>query len=529
MKRFFTLALAVIMLIGCFPVSAQAAESSSSVGMAPIGANGYQTMTTSQEFIDVLKASEGYSPTPVGDYKQYSVGFGCYANQPDGYVSYVTIAQAEALLKKVLKRDVEPVVNAYCKKIGRQPNQGQFDCLVSLTYNCSSKWMNGYRIDKWLRNPTTADEFVDALGNWMRAGGQILYPLVQRRIRDAVMFLYGEYSMPAYFSNYNIQSDIPVITYDNIPYYCSVIYRCNGGTLPDGKSDGVSFHSKGEAYTHLTVPTRAGYTFAGWKVTKVNNKSKNATGEILYLDTTVTKNVEVTAQWVRGTNVAVENQDRICGQLTVTETPDVVAPSVPALPSEPLVEGLPFLDIKPADWFVEDLKYVYDEGYMKGTSDTMFEPENKMTRGMLVTILYRLSGEPEVTDEDRQAFIDIAGEYYTDAVAWAKANGIVYGITEDEFQPEAKLTRQQAVAIFYRYCVEYSKADASGEDDLASFTDADELDEYSVEATRWAVANGVISGVSSHEGVHLDPDGALTRCQAAAILKRCATQIVELG
>lgn len=529
MKRIVTLALAIVMLIGCFPVSAAAAGSGTSLGMSSIGANGYQTMTASQKLVDIIKAMEGYHEYPYWDYSQYTVGFGTKAQAGDEE-NGVSVQEAEERLIKSLNESYGAQVNSYCKRIGKQPSQNQFDALVSFTYNCGGSWMGSSsktasRLDAWIRNPTTEMDFVDAMGSWYRAGGEILYGLVQRRIREAIMFLKGEYSLATRPDpSWNIKSNLAVISPGALPYYCSAIFICNGGEL-NGKSDGVAYFYKGGKYSPLPTPTREGYTFAGWKITR-NNNNKTTIGGVVYTDTTVEKNVELTAQWVEGTNASVPNSDKITG--TQVWVPSTGSGSSGGSGSGGSVSaaGQPFEDVPANAWYLDSLIYVYEKGYMDGISSDAFNPDGELTRGMLVTVLYRMSGSPDVSGQS-SGFADVSeNRFFTDAVIWAKRNGIVNGITTTKFAPDDPLTREQAVTIFYRYCVNYKGADGSNKAELGGFPDSGEVDRYATLPMQWAVANRVITGVSTGGKTLLDPNGSLTRCQCAALIQRCDTEIL---
>ena len=182
--------------------------------------------------------------------------------------------------------------------------------------------------------------------------------------------------------------------------------------------------------------------------------------------------------------------------------------------------GLPFTDVGPGDWFLENVKYVYEKGLMNGTSDTTFSPKKTTNRAMIVTILHRLEGTPA---PDAQApFTDVpAGQYYAEAVAWAAANGIVNGTSDTTFAPLNNITREQMAAILYRYA-QYKEYDVSGSADLSAFTDAASISDYAVSALQWAVDAGLINGKGN--GI-LDPKGSATRAEVSAILSRFCENI----
>ena len=163
---------------------------------------------------------------------------------------------------------------------------------------------------------------------------------------------------------------------------------------------------------------------------------------------------------------------------------------------------------------------------MKGTSATTFEPGGAMTRGMLVSVLYRIDGRAPVTDQERACFDDIAGAYYTDAVAWAYSNRIVSGVSDTKFEPNRVVTRQEAVTIFYRYCVRYNQMEQRFAPELSGFADCGAVADFAENAFAWAVATGLVKGSQESDGIYLDPVGRLDRAQAAALLQRCVEDIM---
>ena len=179
------------------------------------------------------------------------------------------------------------------------------------------------------------------------------------------------------------------------------------------------------------------------------------------------------------------------------------------------VEGIPFTDVSTGDWFYEAVSYVYANGLMDGVSETQFAPNRNLTRGMVVTILYRLEGEPRVTGSS--GFSDVAsGAWYADPVTWAAANGIVNGVSDTEFAPDTDITREQLAAILFRYA-EYKGYDVSGRDSLTGYTDRSSISAYALDAMRWAVDEGLITGMTATTIV---PQGTATRAQCATMLMR---------
>lgn len=175
---------------------------------------------------------------------------------------------------------------------------------------------------------------------------------------------------------------------------------------------------------------------------------------------------------------------------------------------------LPFTDVRESDWFYEDVAFAYENGLFAGTSDTTFSPNAAMTRAMLVTVLYRLEGEPAVYG--RSGFSDVQyNSYYEDAVTWAADNNIVNGTSTTTFSPNANVTREQMAAILYRYA-QYKKYNTAASSSLNGFTDYATVSGYAVTPMQWSVAEKLINGNAGK----LMPTGNATRAQVAAILHR---------
>lgn len=227
------------------------------------------------------------------------------------------------------------------------------------------------------------------------------------------------------------------------------------------------------------APTKSGATFEGWYADK--GLTKKITSVKLDANTTVY------AKW--------------------TEAP---------------VSGLPFGDVKSADWFYNDVKYVYEKGMMAGTAADVFAPNATTTRAMIVTILYRLEGSPAVIGTS--AFVDVpAGQWYTDAVNWAAANQIVKGTSATTFAPNDSITREQMAAILYRYA-QYKGYDVTKKADLSGYSDNGQVSAYAKDALAWANAAKLINGVTN---TTLAPQGNATRAQVSAILHRFCDGVVK--
>ena len=182
---------------------------------------------------------------------------------------------------------------------------------------------------------------------------------------------------------------------------------------------------------------------------------------------------------------------------------------------------LPFTDVRTSDWFYEDVAFVYSEGIFSGTSAVTFSPNASMTRAMLVTVLYRLEGEPAVNG--RSGFVDVTrNSYYEDAVTWAADNDIVKGTGNSTFSPNANVTREQMAAILYRYA-QYKRYNTSASESLTGFSDAANVSTYAKTPLSWAVAADLVKGTAGQ----LLPKGSATRAQVAAILHRFVENIVK--
>ena len=183
---------------------------------------------------------------------------------------------------------------------------------------------------------------------------------------------------------------------------------------------------------------------------------------------------------------------------------------------------LPFTDVTEGDWFYDAVRYAYETGLMDGVGDSLFAPNSETTRAQLVTILYRLEGEPEVSGTS--GFTDVEADiWYTDAVAWAAQNGIVNGVSGTQFAPGDDITREQLAVILYRYAT-YQGYDVSQRADLSGFVDAGTISTYAQEALSWANAQGLVLGF---EDDSLRPQGNASRAQIAAVLMRFCQTVAE--
>ena len=187
---------------------------------------------------------------------------------------------------------------------------------------------------------------------------------------------------------------------------------------------------------------------------------------------------------------------------------------------EPEPSALPFTDVSENAWYYEAVKYAYDNGLMNGTSSSAFSPERTITRGQIVTILWRLSGSPVVNYLMDFSDVDTA-TYYGEAVRWAASEGVVDGYGGGLFGPDDPVTREQLAAMLYRYAQYKSYDTTQGGMAIREYADYDQISDYALEAMDWAVNAGLLNGTGA---AMLDPKGTATRAQAAAMLQRFCGQ-----
>lgn len=177
--------------------------------------------------------------------------------------------------------------------------------------------------------------------------------------------------------------------------------------------------------------------------------------------------------------------------------------------------GLPFADVPSGSWYYDDVAYVYDTGLMTGLTATTFGPNLSTTRGMIVTILWRMENEPAA--KHGCPFADVRrGSYYEQAIAWASENGIVTGFDASTFAPDRAITREQLAAILFRFAAYRGMDAVTLRENLSSFQDQAAISAYAVSALNWAVGEGLMQGT----GDKLEPTGNATRAQVAAMLRR---------
>ncbi|MBQ8391722.1 MAG: S-layer homology domain-containing protein, partial [Clostridia bacterium] len=190
-------------------------------------------------------------------------------------------------------------------------------------------------------------------------------------------------------------------------------------------------------------------------------------------------------------------------------------------PEKPQFTETTFADVKKNDWHYESVKYVYERGLMQGTGNS-FEPESKMSRAMLVTVLYRMANAEK--SENKHSFTDVPqAEWYSDAIAWAASNGIVSGVSKTEFAPDSDISREQMALIIYRFA-KMQGYNIGDEADVSAFADAESVSDWALDAMKWANKTKLITGTSE---TTLSPKATATRSQVAAILMRFCENVAK--
>ncbi|WNX83351.1 InlB B-repeat-containing protein [Agathobaculum sp. NTUH-O15-33] len=295
----------------------------------------------------------------------------------------------------------------------------------------------------------------------------------------------------------------------------TVTFDGNGGTLEGA----ASVRGKWGAAVTAPTATREGYTFEGWLPA--------FSGTIPQADATYQ------AQWKTNSGGGTGGGDSGGGGAggggggaTGPAEPDKPgtddAGFTPCDGGESCPTKGTFLDNPYGSWYHDYVDYVFANGLMKGVSSDRFAPDETLTRGMLVTILYRMAGSPAVSGAS--PFADVAeGKWYTDAILWATQTDVAGGYGNDRFGPDDPITREQTAAILYRYAV-LKGFDTDGRAELSGFTDANEVSAWAREAMQWCVQKSLITGRTEQE---LAPAGTATRAEIAAILSRYCGQVAK--
>ena len=200
------------------------------------------------------------------------------------------------------------------------------------------------------------------------------------------------------------------------------------------------------------------------------------------------------------------------------EDPTPATPVTPVTPVNPDIPEVPnfvnpYSDVSPTDWYYKAVMFATEKGLVNGTGGGKFSPSTPTTRAMFATVLYRLAGQPSITNHS--TFSDVAdGQWYTDAIWWANGHKIIMGYGNNRFGTNDIITREQAVTLLYRYS-ELLGLGVSSQADISTYTDASQISEWALSAMRWAVGAGIISGRTP---TTLVPQGQMTRSEVVQIL-----------
>ena len=328
--------------------------------------------------------------------------------------------------------------------------------------------------DKEVQNAIVGNQ-VEAVGlasydnTFVLLDGTPVYPRIRIRDRADVVCTAGE---------------TPIKTWN-------ITYVTDGGTINGAYP---TTYTEGTVTVLPTNVTKSGYTFLGWFTAYTGGV------QVRQIGATETGDKVFYAHWKKNA--------------------DPIDPIIPILPG--IIGGntgsnikLPFGDVTVSDWFYDDVRYVYANGIMDGTSSDRFAPNAPLTRAMIVTILYRMAGSPAMSGASDFKDVD-SNKWFAKAVAWAAANGIVNGYGSGLFGPNDPVTREQLAAILYRYTAYCKASTTMNGDNLASFTDLSTVSGYALESMNWAVGEKLLKGANSK----LDPKANATRAQVAAIIHR---------
>lgn len=530
MKRYISFLLAVLMLVTLVPTAA-------------LADNETEEMKASDDLKLLIKYWEGvrlkaYKAHPSEEY--WTIGYGHYGS--DVYEGMeITAEQADAYFEQDITQ-FEAAARRINEKYGLNANQNQFDALVSLAYNFGPGWVEantGWRLARYIKsnfrdsygNPIPDLEIADAFAVLCSAGGEILPGLVKRRINEAEIFLYGSYNTA-------------------LTNFVVVIIDANGGTA-DGNR--VVAYNKDKPYGSLPTASRQGFSLDYWK--------DSDTGAVLTGSTTADKSRYITAVWSGGIAPETYKLTVSGGEGSGSYTEGTKVKLVPAVSSGkafvrwdvtgagavlggdgyyyitmpasdvtavavwravcPLGDKCPtkdFTDNPVTYWAHNDIDSVIALSLFKGTSGTTFGPDIVMSRCMLITVLYRLEGSPDVTGyENRFTDVDADGYYYN-ALLWGSHNNISNGYSDGRFAPDDPLTREQLVTFLHRYA-NYKGYNTDVYTDIGGYSDAAKVSPFARESMCWAIGAGIVNGTGNNT---LSPQDSALRAQVAAMFNRFA-------
>lgn len=524
MKRYISILLALVMMFTLFPFAA-AADSN---------------MQASENLKTLIKSYEGYREDAYLNEGEAYLTIGWGHCGPDVYVGMPMNPQiAEELFNSDIKT-FEDSVNKWNDQYKLNLNQNQFDALVSITYNFGAYWVEANSGDWRLANYVQSGfkdasgnrlpdlEIADAFGVLCSSARKILPGLITRRINEAEIFLYNNYHT------------------DNT-HFVYTILNPNGGTLTSGNR--VAIFYKDQPYGSLPAITRSGYNLNYWQTadgTRITNGSvADVSREITAVWTTgpVEPNYALTVHggsgsgsYPAGTRIKLvpavkdgytfDRWDVIGASVSygddgyyyLTMPPRSVTATAVYHKHCQYGDNCPskkFTDITPDFWAHEAIDYVVSNNMFRGTTDTTFSPNVVMSRGMIVTVLYRLEGSPDVSGIENP-FLDLPNNDYHDAILWASANRIGNGFKDGCFRASDPLTREQLAVFLHRYA-NFKGYDTNNYSDIGGFSDAKDVGEFARESMCWAVGEGIINGTTA---TTLSPKTGANRAQVATMMMR---------
>lgn len=415
--------------------------------------------TYSDKSVAFIESFEGYMQYQYEDpvgSGNYYIGYGTNCAK-DAYPDGVTKAEAEQMLRDYLDKSVVPELNSFLSANSVSLTQQQYDALAIFTYNLGGSWMSGSsRFCTYIRNG--------------------LSKYTDEQIVDAmgVFGHQGTTPVPGLIGRRIREAQVLLYgDYDgaNCPQYSWLIADRAGGELEND----IFCYETGSAYGTLPEPTLEGKYFAGWYVQE--------TGAMLKATDTVNRNLHIKATW-----------------------------------SDKLV--LPYSDVAQDAWYYDAVCYCYTQKLMSGTSSSVFSPAANMTRAMLVTVLWRMAGQPVVNYD--MTFKDVpVGQWYTEAIRWAASEGIVSGSSAQTFGTMKDVTREQMVSILYRFAnMQGKNVDVDEAQGLSAYSDGSKTAEYAVVPFIWASQMGIVSGYTAADGTKtINPKGTATRAQVAQIIR----------
>lgn len=429
------------------------------------------SLASSEELKETIKQYEGCVLTAYKAHsseEHWTIGYGHYGPDVTEGMT-ITKEQAEAYFEQDIIQ-FEDAVNGWNDKYELELNQNEFDALVSVTYNFGTHWVeyySGWRLSKYLKGGFNVPdlELADAFGVLCNAGGEILPGLISRRINEVEIFLYGDYDM------------------ENT-HFVYTLLDANGGSLTSGNR--VAIYAKDKPYGTMPAAKRDGYTHYHW--------TDAETGRSILPSTIADTHRTLKAVW---------SSDGGCQY-----GGDCPSKS--------------FTDVSLKYWAHDDIDYAVSVGLFNGMSPTAFGPTVAMTRGMLVTVLYRLEGSPDVSDYENP-FTDLKeNSYCYEAILWGSNARISNGFNDGSFKPDETLTREQLVTFMHRYA-NYKNYNTDIYAELGTFTDAQDIMPYARQSMSWAIGAGLVNGLTPTTVV---PQGSAQRDQVAAIFHRFAGSMV---